>query len=372
MSIHIQPVNTKKDRKDFVNFQFQLYKGHPLWVPPLKADEIHALEPEHNLAFAFCEAAFWLAYRDGKAVGRIGAIINNRYNEKTGKKLGRFTRLEFIDDKEVFQALMDTAAAWLKKRKMNIIHGPLGFTNLDNQGLLIEGFEHLPSVASVYHLPYYKKHLEAYGFEKEIDWLEFRLKLGETAIKKSIRGAEMLKKRYGYDVVKFTNIKDLTPYAEPLFNIVNQAFERLPFVSPFSPEMIRMYTKKYFKAVNPHYVFFVEKDHVPVGFMFTVPSLSKAMQKANGKLFPFGFYHIIKARNNPEVIDFFLGGVVPEHENHGVAVILYAEVQKQMMADGIDTVETTGNLETNTRVIANWKNFNHIQHKRRRCFVKSL
>ncbi len=372
MSITLQDVRNKKQKKDFVNLPFEIYRGNTYWVPPLKSDELKSFDPDHNPALRFCDAKYWLAYRNGKPVGRIGAIINYKYNEKVGKKLGRFTKLEFFDDKEIFRMLMDKAVEWMKEKGMKTVHGPLGFTNLDNQGLLIEGFDYLPSVASVYHLPYYQKHIEGYGFRKEIDWLEFRLNAGRKAIEKATRGAGLMKKRFGFEVIRFEKTKELLPYTEVLFGIVNEAFASLPFVAPFDKKMVEMYTKKYFKVINPKYVYFVKKDSEIVGFIVAVPSLSEAMQKANGKLFPFGFYHIKKAIKNPEVIDFFLGGVKPEYEHEGVAVVLYSEIQNQMLRDGLHIVETTGNFETNRHVIANWKNFENIQHKRRRCFIKDI
>ncbi len=372
MTITLQDVRNKKQEKDFVNLPFEIYRGNTYWVPPLKSDELKSFDPGHNPALRFCEAKYWLAYRDGKPAGRIGAIINHKYNEKVGKDLGRFTKLEFFDDKEVFRILMDEAVSWMKEKGMKTVHGPLGFTNLDNQGLLIEGFEYLPSVASVYHHPYYQKHIEDYGFQKEIDWLEFLLNAGPKSINKATRGAELMKKRFGFKVVRFKKAHELLPYTKALFDIVNDAFASLPFVVTFDEKMVELYTKKYFKVINPKYVYFVKKDEEIVGFILAVPSLSKAMQKANGKLFPFGFYHIKKAIKNPQVIDLFLGGVKPEYEHKGVAVVLYSEIQNQMLRDGLHIVESTGNLETNSHVIANWKNFDPIQHKRRRCFIKDI
>ncbi len=372
MDIVVKAVRSKKEKNDFVNLPFRIYQDNPYWVPPLKCDEKKSMDPAHNPAMRFCEAEYWVAYHEGNPVGRIVAIVNHKYIEKTGKKQGRFAKLEFYDDAEVFKTLMDKATGWLREKGMDIVHGPLGFTNLDTQGLLIDGFDYLPSVASVYHLPYYQKYIEGYGFRKEIDWVEFRLHIGKRAIDKANRGAELLKKRFGFELVTFKKTKELIPYAEKLFDVLNEAFAKLPFVVPFGKEMREMYAKKYFKVINPRYVFFVKKDDEVLGFMLTVPSCSEAMQKANGRLFPFGFYHLMKAMKHPKVIDFFLSGVKPEYESQGVAIMLYAAVQNQMLKDGIDTIETTGIFETNQHAISNWKNFDHIQHKRRRCFIKEI
>jgi hypothetical protein len=372
MRVDIIKVESKSDYKEFVKLPFEIYKGNKYWVPPIIKDEIKSLDPAENPAMEYCESQFWLAKMGNKTVGRIGAIIHPLYNEKVGEQLGRFSRLEFIDDGDVFIALMNTAVNWLKERGMKKVHGPLGFSNLDTQGMLIEGFDHLASVASVYHMDYYKKHLDAYGFDKENDWVEFRLTLGEQARKKGIRGSQLIKKRYGFESVKFNSNEEIKPYVKDIFKILNEAFVNLPYVSPFSDKMIQLYADKYFKVINPKYVRLVKKEERVVGFIVAVPSLSEAMQKAKGKLFPFGFTHVLKAMKNPKVLDFFLTGVVPEYDHAGVAVIMFAEIQDEMMKAGIDQMETTGIFETNHNVISNWKNYEHIQHKRRRCFIKEL
>jgi len=370
--IAIKEVVSEKDRKEFVDFQFNLYKGNSFWVPPMKKDEINNLKKETNPAFAFCDAAFWTAWKDGKCVGRIGAIVNHSYNEKIGKKMGRFSRLEFVDDEEVFSKLMETAETWLLKAGMKSIHGPLGFTNLDNQGLLIEGFDYLPCIASVYHLPYYHAYIEKRGYSKENDWVEFRLTLSEKAVSKGTRGMDLLKRRFGFELVKADTKDELKKYAHRIFEILNASFEELPYVAKMDDAMIALYTKKYIEMLDPRFVTMVSKDGVVIGFFIGLANLSEAMQKAAGKLFPFGFLHILKALKKPKVIDMLLTGVLPEYHSSGVAVVLIAELQRRMMELGINQLETTGIFETNHNVISNWKNYDHIQHKRRRCFVKNF
>ncbi len=368
----VKEVVSKRDLKRFVKFPFMLYKNDPFWIPPLIKDEIKQLSPDKNPAFKVCEAKFWTLWNNGTCVGRVGGIINHDYNKKTGKKFGRFTRIEFIDDTEVVDKLFYTAENWLQEKGMEIVHGPLGFNNLDNQGMLIEGFDYLPSVASVYHKPYYKGHLERLGYVKENDWVEFRLTLGDIAQKKAVRGAEIVKKRYGFDVIKFATIDELRKKVCAIFDILNSAFHELPYVTPFNDEMIDLYTKKYEKIIDPRFVRFIKKDEKVIAFILGMPSLSKAMQKANGKLFPFGIIHIIRALRHPEEIDLLLTGVLPEYQSAGAAVVLFAELQEEMLKHGIIFMETTGIFETNQNVISNWKNYDNIQHKRRRCFVKSL
>jgi len=371
MPVTIKEVLTKRDIKQFVNLQFELYKDNKNWVPPVKEAEIKSLLPD-NPAFEFCDAKFYLAFKNDKCVGRIGAIINKSYNEKVSQKFGRINRIEFIDDYEVSKKLFQTAIDWFKEQKMEFVHGPLGFTNLDTQGLLIEGFEYLPSIASVYHLPYYKDHFDKLGFEKENDWIEFRLTITEAPLTKAKRGAELVKKRYGVNVVRFTKRAELMPYKKKIFEILNDAFQYLPYVSHLNENMINSYSDKYFSILNPKFIKVVTKDNEPIGFFVGLPSLSKAMQKAKGSLFPFGFIHILKSLKKPEVIDMLLTGVSQDYQNAGIAVILISELQEEMMKAGITTLETTGVFETNSNVITNWKNYEHIQHKRRRCYVKKI
>ncbi|HCQ28992.1 MAG TPA: hypothetical protein DIU39_01825 [Flavobacteriales bacterium] len=374
MSVEIKEVESKKDLKAFVNLPFELYKGNEYWVPPIKDEELKSLMPDKNPAFEFCDTKFWLALKDGKVVGRIGAIVNKPYIEKMGEKRGRFTRIEMIDDQEVANALLQTAENWLKEQGMEKVEGPLGFTNLDTQGLLIEGFDYLPSIASVYHLPYYQKLIENYGFEKEIDWVEFRLTLGEQAVNKGMRGAALIKRRYGIEVLEFTKTDELMPYAPKIFEILNDAFSELPFVVPFNQKMIEFYTDKFIKYLNPEFVKMTKLNDELIGFVIGMPSLSKAMQKANGSLFPLGWNYILKAQKGDGVdtMDWLLTGVKKEHQSTGAAVILAAELQNTMLKKGMKYIETTGVFETNHNVISNWKNYEHVQHKRRRCYIKNL
>lgn len=372
MGIEIREVLNTSDRKQFVNLQFKLYKGCPFWVPPFKNDEINGLDPAHNPAYRFCKAKFWLAYRNNECVGRIGAIINEKYNQKIGTSIGRISRIEFIDDAEVSNILFKTAEDWLREQGMKEVQGPLGFTNLDTQGLLIEGFDHLQSIASVYHHAYYQGHFERLGYEKEIDWLEFRLTM-EAIPEKAAKLADMIAQRYHLKILTFTKNKELLPHGHRIFKLLNTAFEELFSVSAFDDDMIDYYSNKYFKLLNPKFVKLIEtKEGELAGFIIGVPSLSKAMQKANGSLYPFGFIPVLKALKHPDEMDIFLTGVDPKLQGTGVPAILINELQKTILEHKIDFVETTGIFETNQKAIQHWKNYKHIQHKRRRCFKKML
>ncbi len=369
--IEIKEVITNKDKKDFVNFQFDLYKGSEYWIPPMKKDEIKQLSPETNPAFESSEAKFWTAWKDGKCAGRIGAIINEAYNKKTDKKYGRFTRYEVINDIEVSNKLFETAESWIKEKGMIGIHGPLGFNNLDNQGLLIEGFDYLPSIASVFHHPYMQNLIEQNGFKKENDWVEFRLKVDEIP-DKALRLVEIIKKRNNLEVIHFTEKSEMKLYLKDVFHLLNRAFDELPYVTPFSDKLIESATKKYMDVLQPKYIVVIKKEGKMVAFIVGLPSLSKAMQKAKGKLFPFGFVHIMKAFKKPEVMDLLLTGVDPHYQKLGLPAILISELQQSMIDNGVKYVETTGMFETNLKGATTWKNYEHIQHKRRRCFVKEF
>jgi len=372
MSIEIREVVEKSDVKKFVDFPFGLYKNEKMWVPPIKDDEVKSLKSETNPSFEFCDAKFWIALKDGKVAGRIGAIINHKYNEERDEKMGRFTRFECIDEDEVAALLLQTAEEWIKSKGMIGVYGPLGFNNLDHQGLLIEGFDFLPSIASEYHMPYYQKLVEAQKYEKEIDWVEFRLTLGERAISKASRGAELIKKRYGITVKHFSNTDELKPYIHEVFDILNGSFDVLPFVSKFDSKLADFYAGKYLQILNPKFVKMVEKDGKTIGFIVGLPSLSVAMQKAKGKLFPLGIVHIMKALkgNGVDTVDQMLTAVLKEYHSTGAAVVLQAELQNAMAEKGLKYIETTGIFETNDRAIKNWKNYEHIQHKRKRCYRK--
>jgi len=372
MSVIIKEVTESSDYKKFIDFQFSLYKSEKMWVPPIKDDEIKALKPKSNPSFEFCDAKFWIAINNGDVVGRIGAIINHKYNEERDEKMGRFSRFECIDNAEVAALLLQTAEEWIKGKKMIGVYGPLGFNNLDHQGMLIEGFEYLPSIASEYHMPYYQKLIEAQNYEKEIDWVEFRLTLGERAVSKASRGAELIKKRYGITVKHFSNTDELKPYIHEVFDILNGSFDVLPFVSKFDSKLADFYANKYLQILNPKFIKMVEKDDKIIGFILGMPSLSRAMQKAKGKLFPLGIVHILKALkgNGVDTVDQMLTAVLKEYHSTGAAVVLQAELQNAMVEKGLEYIETTGIFETNDRAIKNWKNYEHIQHKRKRCFKK--
>lgn len=373
MGIIIKEVADNQTLNDFVQLPYQLYKNETNWVPPMMSDEKSALIPEKNPAFDFCKVKFWVAYKDGKCVGRIGGIINALWIEKKGEKIGRFTRPEFIDDQEVSALLMTTVENWLKEEGMVEVQGPLGFSNLDHQGCLIEGHDWLPSVASDYHMAYYLNHFEQLGYEKEIDWVEFRITFPDALPEKSFKVADMLINRYGLQPLNFSSSKELEPYKEKVFELFNKAFAELFGTFELPQKLIDFYMSKFFPMLNARYVkIILDKEGEMAGFLIALPSLSKAMQKAKGKLLPFGWWHLMRALKKPNEMDLMLTGVKPELQRMGVAALLMNDLWKTAKEDGIKYVETTGMLENNHVAIQMWKSFDHIQHKRKRCFKKSL
>jgi len=366
----IRKADEGKDLKNFIQFPYLLYKDNKYWLPPIKSDE-KRLWTKHP-ALRFVELQKWVVYWKNRPVGRIAAAINHKYNEKTGQKYGRIVGLEMYNDEKAFRLLMDTAIDWLKEKGMEKVHGPLGFTNLDTQGMLVEGFDELPSIASVYHLPYYKNLMKKYGFEKENDWIEFHLKLTEDPVVKGERGAKLIKRRFGFEVFSPQNKKELDKLTELAFNILNEAFAHLPYVIKMDDELKNYYKKKYFNVLDPKFTFFVKDQDKIVGFLIAIPSLSEGIKKANGKLFPFGWYYLMQAYKHPNCIDTLLTGVIPDYESKGVAVLLFDALHKAMIAHDINDIETTGVFEDNHHVISNWKNYNHRQHKRRRTWVKDI
>lgn len=374
MAIEVLEVRTTDELKEFVELPFELYRDNPYWVPPIKSEERNALLPQKNPAMRGCDTILWIARKEGKCVGRLAGIIHHKHNEKTGEKMARFSRAEFIDDTEVVDTLFAQAEKWAKANGAGAIHGPLGFSNLDHQGMLVEGFDYLPSVVSEYHLPYYQEHMERLGYSKEMDWIEFRLSLaGFTLPDKAVRINDMVKRRYGLKVVNFKTRKELHEYGQRVFEILNSAFRDLFSVVEFNKETSSYYLNKYIPLLNPKFVKMIEDGEGKIaGFIIALPSLSRALQKANGKVFPFGFYHIRKALKNPTECDLLLTGVHPDWQGKGMVSLLFSELLQELIGSGIQHLETTGMLETNYKAIQNWKNFDHIQHKRKRCYRKDL
>jgi len=350
-----------------------LYKDTPSYVPPLISFEVSTLDRKKNPAFEHADAAYWVVKKNGKILGRIAAII--LHEELKEKQLGRFGWIDFIDDLEVSALLLQTASDWVKSKGGMTIHGPMGFTDLDFEGALIEGFEHTATQATIYNAPYYQKHYEHFGLEKSVDWLENRGNIPTEVPKKLLKVSSISKSRFKLKVVTFRNKKELLKYAEQVFELLNKSYQNLYGYYPLSPKQIEYYVKQYFDFVRLDLVSLVvnENDEV-VSMAISMPSISEALKKAKGKLFPFGFIHILKAFKSNELMDLFLIGVDPAYQKLGAHAIIFEELLKNYIRLGVKSFATGPMLEENAGVQNLWADFNaDITAKiRRRCFIKSI
>jgi hypothetical protein len=373
MEIEIREAQTTHELKRFVSFQYSLYKDNKYWVPPLRADELHSLLKDKNPAFEFCQARYWLAYKNGAIVGRIAAILNNRYNEKWHEKAVRFGWFDFIDDEQVSTALLQTVERWASSLGMKMIHGPLGFTDMDGEGMLVEGFEEVSTLGALYNFPYYPKHIERHGYLKDTDWIEYEVTMRGGIPEKVARMADIALKRNNLTVLKVKKAKELLPYAKKIFHVLNDAYKDLYGFVELSEKQIDMYVKQYFGFIVPEYVPVVlDSNNEVAAFGIAMPSLSKALQRSNGHLFPFGFIRILRALKNNTHVDLYLTAVRPDMQNRGVNAILIHESNKVFNKNKIEKVETNRELEGNAKVQAQWRFFENRQHKRRRCYKKVL
>jgi ribosomal protein S18 acetylase RimI-like enzyme len=375
MSIVIEEVKTKKDLKKFVDFQYGLYKDNSYFVPPMFPDEIETFSRIKNPAFEMSEAIYFLAFRDGVIVGRIAGILNNPANKKNGTKNLRFGWVESINDYEVFSALYKAVEDWGREKGMETITGPHGFCDLDPQGMLVDGYDKLATIASYYHHPYYKEHTEKYGFEKDVDFVEFWSTTPyDTGIpERLIRTAELIKKRYGFIVPEYKSVKQYKQRGRELFKLLEESFEENYGTVPLTIKQVDYYIKKYITYIHPELIKIVlnDKDEM-IGFMITMPNLSAAYKKANGKLYPFGILHLLKAMKTFDVLDFYFIGVKKEYRGKGVDVLMTYEIVKSAMKLGFKHAESNQELENNSKIQAEWKFFNPVMHKRRRIYKKKI
>lgn len=371
MDLEIREMRSKKELKQFIDFQFQLYRGNTFWCPPLRRDEMKTLDPESNPAFEYCGARYWMAYKNNHPVGRIAGILNHKANERWNEKLVRFGWIDFIDDPEVSAALINTVESWGREKGMTGIHGPLGFTDMDNEGMLIRGFEELSILSALYNFDYYPAHMEQLGFRKAADWVQYELPIPYDIPEKVLKAAEIVKKRYGLHTLKVRKTKELLPYARKMFLMMNTAYEDLYGFVPLSEKLMNMYTEQYFGFIRPEFVSFVIDQHDDVvGFGISLPNLTRALQKCNGYLFPFGFLHLLRAIRKNDIIDMYLLGVHPEYQGKGVAALFFNEMHQAYIRYGIRKAISSPQLMDNTKALTIWKNFEYRQHIRRRCWIR--
>ncbi len=366
---------TKSALRKFTQFQIELYDGNPYYVPPLVSDDVCTLNPADNPAFDFCEAAYFMAYRDGKPVGRIAGIINHKVNERGNKQNARFGFVDFIDDHEVSEALFKAVEDWARSRGMNRLIGPLGFTDLDQEGMLVEGFEELSTMATIYNHPYYPEHLERLGFRKESDWVEFVIEIPDSIPEKYARIADIVRKKYNLRNITFTSRKRLADeYGRALFHLINEAYDGLYEYSPLSERQIDYYISLYLNMLNLELLsLVVDEDDRLIGVGISMPSMSRALQKSKGKMLPFGWYHLLKGlKGKNDRVDLMLVAVKSEYQNKGVNALLFTDLIPKYQRHGFKFAESNPELETNGKVQSQWDYYKHRQHRRRRSYEKNL
>ncbi len=371
--IEIKEVLTAKDLKAFINFPYRLYKGNAFYVPKLRFDEASTLSIKKNPAFDYCEARYWIALKDNKIVGRIAGIINHSYIKKWKNNYMRFGWIDFEEDEKIADALLGQVESWAKQKGMKAVHGPMGFTDLDFEGMLVEGFDQLGTLATIYNYPYYPILTEKLGYKKEVDWLEYRIEVPAEIPDKIERAAKMVTGRLGLNLIKAKSPKQILPYAPAIFHLINEAYANLHGVVELTEKQIHYYTKQYFSFIRADFVTLVtDKEGKLAGFGITMPSLSLALQKAKGSLLPFGFLYLLKALKKNTVGDMYLVAIRKDMQGKGVNAVLMNEIAHAYIKNGIRFAESNPELENNLQVQAFWKYYNSRNHKRRRCFIKFL
>ncbi len=371
--IEILPVTNQTQLKQFVTFPFQLYKNNPYWVPPLIKDELETLDKTKNPVFKNAEADYFLAKKNGKIVGRIAVIINHLEVNEIGKKKVRFGWFDVIDDIEVTKALLNKVFEIGKAHNLEYAEGPVGFSNMEKAGILTKGFEEMNTMITWYHHPYYVEHFEKLGFDKQATWVEFQLSIPPSIKEKVAKFSSIVRERYGLSVIRFKNKKEILPYVDEMFDLLNKTYNTLQTFVPIQQYQIDYYKEKYFNFIHPDYITCIkDKEGKLIAFSIVMPSFTKALKKANGSLFPFGWYHLWKAQRKNDRAAFYLIGIDPQYQGKGVTAIIFEEMQNLFNSKGIDKVETNPELKENTAVQQLWKDYDPIQHKERSTFRKSL
>lgn len=376
MSVIINKVRTKEDLKKFIQFGIDLYEGNEYFVPPLIYDERDTLNWSKNPAFDHCDATYFLAYRDEEIVGRIGVIINHKANEIWNERNARFGFVDFIDDKEVVDALFGAAESWARSRGLEKIHGPLGFTDFDHEGMLVEGFDQISTLSTIYNYPYYVEHMERMGYVKDQDWIEFLISIPKEMPERFLRASEIVKKRSGLDIKHLQSKKDVMPYARDIFKLLNRAYKELYGFVELTDRQIDYYVDMYIPLLRLEFLTLVirQEDNKLVGVGIGLPSIAKALQKAKGRFMPSGWYHLYKALKGKgnNVLDLLLVAVDPEYQGKGLNALLFNEFIPAANRLGFEYAESNPELEVNSKVHSMWNGLETKQHKRRRVFIKDL
>lgn len=376
MAVEIREITpTKSNLKKYTKFGIDLYKGNDYYVPPLIMDDVETLSPDKNPAFDYCKAKSWMAYRDGKPLGRITGIINTVVNERTGKRDLRFGFLDFIDDKEVVDALFDALAEWGRSQGLTSMVGPMGFSDMDHEGMLTEGFEELGTMATIYNYPYYPQHMERMGFHKDAEWVEYRMTVPDKIPEKMLRVAEIVKKKYGVRTIKYTSAKKIKEeYGMALFELINEAYDQLYGYSPLSQRQIEYYIDIYLPILRLENVcLIVDSNDKLIGVGISIPSMSRALQKGRGRLLPTRWIHLLKAMYmHNDVVDLLLVAIKPEYQSKGVNALLFADLLPVYIKNGYRWAESNPELADNENVQLQWQYFERRQHRRRAAFRKDI
>lgn len=370
----IRKVENRSQLKAFIAFPASIYASVPQWVPAPRFDDLNTLDRHRNPSFEFCEASYWTAWQSGRMVGRIAGIINNRYIEKWGNKYARFGWFDFIEDFEVAKALLQTVEEWARSRGLSGVHGPLGFTDLDREGLLVEGFEERGTFATNYNHPYYAEYLERLGYSKDVDWIEFLVTVPEEIPEKVLRVQELIAKRTGVRLYEWKNPKELVrKFGDQIFSMIDETYAHLYGTTPLSRAQVDSYVKQYLGFADPRFMkILVDAEGKLAGFGLSVPSLSDALNKCKGSLFPTGWIRLLLAMRKPDTLDMLLVAVRPEYQARGVIAVLMTAFNRAAYAAGVKYAETNPELETNIQVHGLWKDYPHRQHKRRRVYLKLI
>lgn len=373
-NIIIKEVSTKGDLKKWIFFPNKLYKKNKYFVPFLSDDEAETFSRKKNPAYAFCETKLFLAIKDDKVVGRIAGLINHAYNKKWNKKAIRFTRFDFIDDYEVSQKLFDAVVAWGKEKELNEIMGPIGFTDMDHEGMLVEGFEEMNMSITFYNHPYYLDHMERLGLHKDIDWIENRISVPDKLDPRIEKITDRLLKNKGYEIITYDNRKVLYEDALEAFKVIDVAFSKLYGTVPLTPEVIKHTVDSYIPIINLDYICSIKDAGGKIlAFGALCPSIAKALKKSNGKMFPLGIFRMLKAlKGKNDTLEMFFVAVDPDYQSVGLPAILMSALIKNIIRNGVKYCETGPMLETNGAVHSMWRHFDKRQHRRRRCYIKSI
>lgn len=375
MAVQIVKVETKEELKKFVKFNIDLYQDSPFFVPEIIENEMKMMTKQYNPVLEDCDYQYFLAYRDGKIVGRIAGIINNLSNETWNSNIARFGFVDFINDNEVVDELFSAVTSWAKEKGMEIIQGPMGFSNTDKEGVLIKGYDQKGTVSTIYNYAYYPRQLERIGFIKNKDWNEYRISIPEEVPETIQTLSDKIQSKYGIKPVKLTKKQDLEKYLNPIFDTINKAYSLSYGYNSLTEKQIEFYKKLYFKYIMPEYVSIVvkESDNTVVGFALTLPNLSNGFRKANGSLLPLGWIHIMKdlsTKNN--VVDLYMLAILPEYQNKGLTSVIMSDLIPRYMKNGVKYMETNPGIETSESMRLQWNYFDKIHHKTRRAYVKLL